>query len=55
MNDKDLIKKAYHEVCAKKTNVNKFYLLKRYLRFKYNIDVNKECLLSRIKKYSKLF
>jgi len=53
MRPKDLIEEAYRKLRNKQTRINKFYILKRYLRMKYRLEISKSCLYNRIKTYLK--
>ena len=49
----DIIENAYYVLHEKKKRINKFFILKRYLRMKYKLEISKSCLLNRIKTYIK--
>lgn len=51
MRPKDLIEEAYQKLRHKQTRINKFYILKRYLRMKYKLEISKPCLFQRVKTY----
>jgi hypothetical protein len=43
----DIIKTSYFLVMKKKTTLNKLELLRRYLKFKYRIDINEDSIEAR--------
>ena len=49
----DVIKSSYCVIMKKNTTVNKLELLRRYLKFKYRISMNKETLEARDKEWKK--
>lgn len=53
MQTPDIIEDAYRKLHKKKTRISKFYILKRYLRLKYRLEISRDCLFNRIKSYSK--
>jgi hypothetical protein len=49
----DVIKSSYCVIMKKNTTVNKLELLRRYLKFKYRISMNKEAIEARDKEWKK--
>ena len=49
----DVIKSSYCVIMKKNTTVNKLELLRRYLKFKYRIDINKDSIEARDKEWKK--
>lgn len=49
----DIIKETYIKVKDRPTKINKFYIIKRYLKMKYKLQISKSSLLSRMKQWSK--
>jgi hypothetical protein len=46
---KDLIQSTIDKVSKRKTSTNKFFLVLRYLRMKYHVQVDRKALLNRFK------
>jgi len=53
MQTPDIIEDAFKKLHKKQTRFSKFYILKRYLRLKYRLDISRACLFNRIKMYNK--
>ena len=49
----DIIKSSYCVVMKKNTSINKLELLRRFLKFKYRISMNKESIEKRDKEWKK--
>lgn len=49
----DVIKSSYCVIMKKNTTVNKLELLRRYLKLKYRINMNKEAIEARDKEWKK--
>ena len=49
----DIIKTSYFLVMKKKTTLNKLELLRRYLKFKYRIDINEDSIEARDSEWKK--
>jgi len=50
---KDVIYEEFCKVAERPSRTNKVYLLMRYLRLKYRINIDKISLVKRIKDYRK--
>jgi len=50
---KDMIYEEFCKVAERPSRTNKVYLLMRYLRLKYRINIDKTSLVKRIKTWSK--
>lgn len=53
MQTPDIIEDAFYKLHQKQTRFSKFYILKRYLRIKYRLEISRVCLFNRIKGYLK--
>jgi hypothetical protein len=51
--EKDMIYDEFCKVAERPSRTNKVYLLMRYLRLKYRINIDKKSLVKRIKDYRK--